>query len=160
MAGNVPAESHLMANCHPLANAWLNPLYPEAARAVELLQKTSYYPPAIYRHWACVSWTDILIPKSRLTPIQSDDIVTVLDTMYSEFKGHGLTKTKETMLSLSPDHADMLADVLSTVDEWSFVRSRRHRGFAYVPTSTCIHFMIIISHDKQARHTPCHQDDS
>lgn len=83
--------------------------------------------------------------------------MTVLDTMYKECKGPGLTKTKDIMLSLLPDDVDMLSDVLSTVNEWSYVLSASDKRVAYVPTSTCIHFMIITLSDKQSSHTRCHQ---
>ena len=160
VAGNVPVENHLFANSHPLANVWLDPLHPQVTRVFDLMRKTSYYPPMIGWHWSCVPSTDILIPTKNLTVIQSDHLVTILDTMYTQFKRPGgFTKTQDTMPALSPDDVDCLHDVLSTVDELSIVKSRSHRGITYVPTSTCIHFMIITAHDKQARHTPCHQDE-
>ena len=96
---------------------------------------------------------DIKVPMNTLAEVKSDILVTILDNLYSKHKTSGNIKTSETMLSLTKQDQELLDALLPELTERSVVRSLAQRAVEYVPTNTCINFLIVTSQNSDSQNT-------
>lgn len=84
MAGNVPIESHYLALHHLFAAVFDEQMYSLRSRTLSLMCDTSYYPSELDEHWTCVSFADIMVPKSYLHTLDDDMLIMTMDTYFQQ----------------------------------------------------------------------------